>query len=74
MLRSVTCDKVSGHVAAEAFVSQGLDRYDFLGVPLKLQSFLLMGKALRNRIDNAIPAEIFDISQNAFLDEFVMQA
>src|SRR5215213_3250211 len=73
MLRSVTCNKVSSHIAADAFVSQGLDRYDFLRCALELQSFLPMGKALRNRVDDAVSAKIFDTGQETFLDEFLMR-
>src|SRR5215217_3443556 len=73
MLRPVTCDKVSGHIAAEAFVSQGLDRYDLLRCALELQGFLPMGKALRNRVHHAVPAAIFDTGQETFLDEFLMR-
>src|SRR3712207_4583747 len=32
-----------------------------------------MGEALRNPIYDAIPAEIFDIGQETFLDEFLMR-
>src|SRR5918994_6325542 len=32
-----------------------------------------MGKALRNRVDDAVSAEIFDTTQETFLDEFLMR-